>query len=159
MRNGLAILMTLLAGAELAAAQSTPEFPPPLSPGEAIKAATEAAAATRANTGPFDILSDTQGVDFGPYVERILKTVRENWYPRIPLSAEERKGKLAIEFAITKDGQVAGMRLVASSGDVALDRPAWDSIRDSNPFPSLPSEFIRTISRPSRSLLLQSGEH
>ena len=52
-----------------------------------------------------------------------------------------RKGKLAIEFAIKKEGNVADMRLVATSGDVALDRPAWGSIAGSNPFPPLPSEF------------------
>ena len=91
--------------------------------------------------GQLDILSDTQGVDFGPYLQRILQNVRENWYHLIPESAEMKKGKLAIEFAITKDGQVADMRLVASSGDVALDRPAWGSITASNPFPPLPSEF------------------
>ena len=91
--------------------------------------------------GALDILSDTQGVDFGPYLQRILLDVKTNWYLLIPDSAAMKKGKLAIEFAITKDGQVAGMKLVASSGDVALDRPAWGSITNSNPFPPLPSEF------------------
>src|SRR5579862_5842822 len=127
--------------------------------GSAIQQATEAAAANRAGgggqqgdfglgtgahgrqQGALDILSDTQGVDFGPYLQRILQDVRENWYHLIPESAEMKKGKLAIEFAITKDGQVADMRLVASSGDTALDRPAWGSITDSNPFPPLPSDF------------------
>ena len=73
--------------------------------------------------------------------QRILQDVRENWYHLIPESAEMKKGKLAIEFAISKDGQVADMKLVASSGDVALDRPAWGSIIGSNPFPHLPSGF------------------
>jgi TonB family protein len=91
--------------------------------------------------GALEILSDTQGVDFGPYLQRILQDVRENWYHLIPESAEMKKGKLAIEFAITKEGQVADMRLVASSGDAALDRPAWGSITASNPFPPLPNEF------------------
>jgi TonB family protein len=91
--------------------------------------------------GGLDILSDTQGVDFGPYLQRLLHDVKENWYHLIPASASMRRGKLAIEFAITKDGKVADMRLVASSGDVALDRPAWGSITASNPFPPLPSEF------------------
>jgi TonB family protein len=127
--------------------------------GSAIQQATEAAAANRAGgggqqgdfglgtgahgrqQGALDILSDTQGVDFGPYLQRILQDVRENWYHLIPESAEMKKGKLAIEFAITKDGKVADMRLVASSGDVALDRPAWGSITASNPFPPLPSDF------------------
>jgi TonB family protein len=91
--------------------------------------------------GSLDILSDTQGVNFGPYLQRILQDVKENWYHLIPESASMKKGKLAIEFAITKDGRVADMRLVSSSGDVGLDRPAWGSIAASNPFPPLPGEF------------------
>jgi TonB family protein len=130
-----------------------------MTPGQAIQQAAQGAAANRAGgagqegdfglgtgahgrqQGALDILSDTQGVDFGPYLQRILQDVRENWYHLIPESAEMKKGKLAIEFAITKDGKVADMRLVATSGDTALDRPAWGSITASNPFPPLPSEF------------------
>jgi TonB family protein len=91
--------------------------------------------------GALEVLSDTQGVDFGPYLQRVLQEVRENWYHLIPESAEMKKGKLAIEFAITKDGSIAGMHWAASSGDVALDRAAWGGITASNPFPPLPSEF------------------
>ena len=80
-------------------------------------------------------------MDFGPYLKNMLQSVRENWYHLIPESALRKKGELAIEFAITKYGKVADMRLVASSGDVALDRPAWGSITASNPFPALPEEF------------------
>jgi TonB family protein len=88
-----------------------------------------------------DILSDTQGVDFGPYLQGILQHVKTNWYLLDSESASLKKGKLAIEFAITKEGQVAGMKMVAFSGDTTLDRPAWASITNSNPFPALPSEF------------------
>jgi TonB family protein len=129
--------------------------------GSAIQEAEQAAAARRAagggsgdegdfglnrgahgrQMGNLEILSDTQGVDFGPYLQRILQDVRDNWYHLIPESAEMKKGKLAIEFAITKDGKVADMKLVATSGDAALDRPAWGSITASDPFPPLPTEF------------------
>jgi TonB family protein len=131
-----------------------------MSAGQAIQQAAQGAAANRAaggggqegdfglgtgahgrQQGGLDVLSDTQGVDFGPYLQRILQDVKENWYHLIPESAEMKKGKLAIEFAITRDGKVADMRLVATSGDVALDRPAWGSITASNPFPPLPGEF------------------
>jgi len=91
--------------------------------------------------GNLDVLSDTMGVDFGPYLQRVLHDVRENWYLLIPESAEWKKGKLAIEFAIMKDGSVQGLRIVAPSGDVTLDRPAQGSITASDPFPPLPSEF------------------
>lgn len=130
-----------------------------MSAGSAIQDAAHAAAANRGaggqegdfglgtpahgrQVGGLEILSDTQGVDFGPYLQRILEDVRENWYHLIPESAGMKKGKLAIEFAITKDGHVAEMRLIPpGSGDVALDRPAWGSITSSNPFPPLPTQF------------------
>lgn len=134
-----------------------------LSPGAAIQQAERGAAAHRggfagddgnyglgigrkptAAMGPLDILSDTMGVDFGPYLERVLHDVKMNWYNLIPESARAplmKKGKVSIEFAIMKDGKVAGMRLISSSGDVALDRGAWGGITASNPFPPLPGEF------------------
>jgi TonB family protein len=129
-----------------------------MSPGSAIQEATREAATRRGGggqegdfglgtgahgrqMGALEVLSDTQGVDFGPYLARILQEVKENWYRLIPESAVMKKGKLAIEFAITKDGKVAGMKLTDSSGDVSLDRAAWGGITASNPLPPLPSEF------------------
>ena len=94
--------------------------------------------------GQLEVLSDTMGVDFGPYLNRVLQNVRQNWYILIPEVARPpimKQGKLALEFAILKDGQVAGLRRAASSGDDALDRAAWGSITNSNPFPPLPKEF------------------
>jgi TonB family protein len=91
--------------------------------------------------GGLEVLSDTQGVDFGPYLQRVLHDVRENWYIHIPPSAEMKHGSLVIEFAITKDGKVAGMKLVTSSGDIPLDRAAWAGIVGSDPFPALPTDF------------------
>ncbi|MHB8217129.1 MAG: TonB family protein [Candidatus Sulfotelmatobacter sp.] len=91
--------------------------------------------------GNLDVLSDTMGVDFGPYLQRVLHDVKQNWYNAIPESAQMKKGKLSIEFAITKDGKVAGMKLVAGSGDIPLDRAAWAGITASDPFPPLPTEF------------------
>jgi TonB family protein len=135
-----------------------------MSPSSTIEQAARAAAASRAG-GPsvgsggdyglgtgqhagirsnVDVLSDTMGVDFGPYLSRVLHDVRENWYNIIPEVARPplmKQGIVSIQFAITKDGQVAGLRLVSSSGDVALDRAAWGGITGSNPFPPLPPEF------------------
>jgi len=129
-----------------------------MTPGQAIQQAAQGAAANRAGGGQegdfglgkgahgrqlgnLEVLSDTQGDDFGPYLQRILQDVKENWYHLIPESAEMKKGKLAIEFAIMKDGHVQGLRVVAPSGDIALDRPAYGAITASDPFPPLPSEF------------------
>ena len=94
--------------------------------------------------GALEITSDTMGVDFGPYLQRVLHDVKQNWYQIIPESAMApllKKGVVSIEFVITKDGKVAGLHYVSGSGDVALDRAAYGGITASNPFPPLPSEF------------------
>ncbi len=91
-----------------------------------------------------DVLSDTMGVDFGPYLSRVLQSVRMHWYDLIPEVARPpllKKGKVAIEFVILKDGRVAGMQIKSPSGDISLDRAAWGGITGSNPFSPLPSEF------------------
>lgn len=131
-----------------------------MSAGSAIEEATRAAAERRGagqqgqggdfglgtgahgrQLGNLEVLSDTMGVDFGPYLQRVLHDVRQNWYNAIPESAQMKHGNLIIEFAITKDGKVAGMKLVNGSGDVPLDRAAWAGITASDPFPPLPSDF------------------
>jgi TonB family protein len=84
------------------------------------------------------------GVDFGPYLQRVLHAVRQNWYAIIPESAMPpllKRGKVSIEFSILKNGRIAGMTYVAPSGDVALDRAAYGGITASDPFGPLPTEF------------------
>ena len=130
----------------------------PLSASRAIEQAANAAAATRgryagddgdlglgqrqmkARMGP-EILSDTMGVDFGPYLEIIKREVKRNWIPLIPESVMFKKGVVALQFSIMKNGQVAGLQYVNGSGDVSLDRAAYGSITASDPFPPLPTEF------------------
>src|SRR5258707_15189422 len=57
-----------------------------------------------------EILSDTQGINFAPYLRVVVWNVIRNWHELIPPS-ETRKGKLAIELAITKDSKLAAMWL------------------------------------------------
>jgi TonB family protein len=88
------------------------------------------------------ILSDTRGVDFGPYLARVVYIVRRNWLAVIPESARlGEKGRVGIVFEILKDGTVPQLRLVASSGSDPLDRAALTGIHSSAPFPPLPPEF------------------
>ena len=94
--------------------------------------------------GGLEIMSDTMGVDFGPYMKRLKYTVQTHWDPLIPESALPpimRKGVVMIEFSITKDGEVKGMKLISGSGDVSLDRAAWAAITNAIPLPNLPKDF------------------
>lgn len=90
------------------------------------------------------ILSDTRGVDFTPYLIRLLRQVRANWYATIPESARwGEQGRVVIIFTIMPDGAVPSDQpdIVATSGRSHLDRPALAAIRGAQPFPPLPAEF------------------
>jgi TonB family protein len=89
-----------------------------------------------------ELMSDPMGVDFKPYLIRILATVRRNWLSVIPESARMgRRGKVQIQFAINKDGSVPKLVIALPSGTESLDRAAVAGISASNPFPPLPDEF------------------
>jgi TonB family protein len=97
-----------------------------------------------ASLGPFDILSDTQGVDFGPYLSRALQSIKANWYNLIPEEARApllKHGKVTIRFLITPNGKVTGMYIETPSGDIPLDRAAYGGITASDPFSPLPRDF------------------
>lgn len=99
-----------------------------------------------ANRGDLDILSDTMGVDFAPYLSRVKQQVQTNWWNIIPEVARPplmKQGRVVIEFVIMKNGQIGSIKMNPNgySGDVSLDRAAWGGITASNPFQPLPSEF------------------
>ena len=137
-----------------------PNFNTGMSAGEAINQAARGAAAPQqedsgdygANrtpqhpglNGSAEILSDTMGVDFGPYMQRVIAATYRSWTPLIPESARpplSKEGKVGIEFIIAKDGSVKQMVLKFPSGDLALDRAAWGGITGASPYPPLPKEF------------------
>jgi TonB family protein len=105
---------------------------------------TELAPAQSKCHDAIQLLSNPMGVDFTDYTKQIVKSVQKHWYKVIPEAARppaSKKGVVAVEFAIEKDGQVERTQIVAGSGDVSLDRAAWTGFTSSTPFPPLPSKF------------------
>ena len=136
----------------------------PSNPGDAIRQAARAAAQAPptfggelgggAKNGPtssggVQILSDTMGVDFDPYLKRIVYDTERAWWPIIPEVARpplNKVGRVLIRFKILKDGSVKEMLLEGPSGDVSLDRAAWGGILGASPFPSSPKSSKAPIS-------------
>jgi len=90
------------------------------------------------------ILSDTQGVDFNSYLQRLLATVKRNWYTVMPESAlMGDRGIVMLTFKINRDGSVPPQdpNLERTSGKQPLDTAALSSIRTSSPFEPLPPQF------------------
>jgi hypothetical protein len=96
-------------------------------------------------SGGAEILSDTQGVDFGPYMQKLIRETHRTWDPLIPEEVDPpilKRGQCEIIFTILPNGRVQAGSMVLSgrSGDVALDRAAWGGIVGAD-YPPLPSEF------------------
>ncbi len=131
------------------------------SAGEAIKNALDSAAHDRGGgglpgkygssgspvkMGGAEILSDTQNVNFNPYLQRILADIRRNWMPLIPEEARpplSKQGETLIRFSILPDGNIEeqSMHLDGSTHDDAINRSSWGAIVSEGQFPPLPSQF------------------
>jgi TonB family protein len=91
-----------------------------------------------------DILSDTQGVDFRDYINRLLAALKRNWEYVMPESARMGdRGVVFTTFSINPDGSVTAPDpvLERTSGKEPLDNAAMAAIHASNPFEPLPKQF------------------
>jgi TonB family protein len=141
-------------------APTKPSFSSPQTPGDEIRQAIQGAARDRGQysgnygtgapssrqpmNGSVQILSDTMGVDFNAYIQRVIADTYRAWLPIIPESARpplDKEGVVGIRFKISPDGTVKDMLLEFPSGDVSLDRAAWGGITGAAPYPSLPKQF------------------
>jgi outer membrane biosynthesis protein TonB len=95
--------------------------------------------------GDLTVLSDMQGVDFGPYLQKVIGETYRTWYPLIPEEVNApilKRGECEVVFTILPNGRLQphAMILTGRSGDVALDRAAWGAIEGAD-YPPLPREF------------------
>ena len=136
-----------------------PNFSTPTNAGDTVRSAANAAARSHgqggeyganaplshqgANTG-MEVLSDTMGVDFGPYLKRLKRVITAQWYPLIPEECYpplNKEGQTLIRFTIQPNGVVSAMHLDGSTHDIAIDKAAWGGITGVGQMPPLPPEF------------------
>ena len=90
-----------------------------------------------------ELLSNPQGADFKPYLERVLAIVRANWQRVIPEAVRQNRmhGRSVLQFVINRDGSIARVIVAEPSGVNQLDFAASSSLVMSSPLPQLPAEF------------------
>jgi hypothetical protein len=91
----------------------TPPGPPPQSAATISQDRSSSEPQQGDNHGPIDVLSDTKGLDFHHYVDKILPKIQANWYKRVPDSARVpimKKGKVRIAFRLMKDGKITDVQ-------------------------------------------------
>jgi TonB family protein len=136
-RLSFAIALFLVGGVVCDAQSSA--SPSTSGPGAAVtKSETQ-----KAPPGGVEILSDTDGVDFAPYLKQWHLITDKTWQGLMPQEVNApilRKGMVKIRFKILPNGEVTGMVLEGRSAYVSLDRAAWGAITASS-YPPLPMEF------------------
>src|SRR5688572_23393301 len=94
------------------------------------------------STEPQILSPNPKGIDFGPYLNRLLTRLRSNWYLVMPEIARlGQRGRVDIVFTVGRTGSVKDLQVVAQSGYDALDKGALSAIELSNPFQQLPAEY------------------
>ena len=93
--------------------------------------------------GAVQLLTPTDGVDFGTYLAGLVATVKRKWYAVMPDAAlDGTKGKVILLFNIDKNGALSeGPDVESKSGAGPLDEAALAAIRVSAPFKNLPQDF------------------
>jgi TonB family protein len=95
-----------------------------------------------------EVLTETHGINIQPYLDVMLSRVRDEWYIAIHQyikKPEARRGAVEAEFAITRSGEVEGVRITKSAAD-DLDRAVTEALKNVSlpPIPkALPMEQIR----------------
>lgn|ERR1700690_6181 len=144
-RNFLPVLLSaLIFGVSAWCQNAQAPTPDAGSSADQMPAAPSASRPPAASSGPLQVLTDIQGVDFGPYLKGVVVKIRTNWYSVIPEEALPpllKKGNVVLGFKILKNGELKDLDYAKGSGYVSLDRAAYGGITASSPFPPLPPEF------------------
>ncbi len=82
---------------------------------------------------------DTEGVEFGPWVQRFVTQIRRNWF--IPFAAMSMRGHVVVQFNVHKDGRLTDLTVVAPSDVEAFNTSAYNALLNSNPTQPLPPEY------------------
>lgn len=78
-------------------------------------------------------------VDMGSYLMQLQQRVRQQWIPGLTQSSRQT----VVYFAVSRSGQVNGLRVVQPSGSSVTDSAALGAVSRAAPFAPLPTGYPR----------------
>lgn len=79
----------------------------------------------------------SRDVDMGSYLMELQQRVRQQWIPGLTQSSQ----RTVVFFAVSRSGQVRGLRVIRPSGSSVTDQAALSAISRAAPFAPLPSGY------------------
>ena len=99
---------------------------------------------------PPELLTDSRGVDFGPYILLNSSKLKQTWLQSIPPEARpptQLRGEVGVEVTLNKDGHITDLQIQESSGNTSLDRAAFEAVLNTSPYAAFPSSFTGPVCR------------
>lgn len=97
---------------------------------------------TSARPGRDDAITfDTRDYRYTGYMNKLRDKIQSIWVYPPSAAAEGKYGDLKIRFTIKKDGRLARVELVRTSGYRLLDEAAMKALKDGEPYWPLPDEW------------------
>jgi TonB family protein len=72
-----------------------------------------------------DQATATDAVDFAPYMARLQKSIKRNWFP----PKKESSQKTQVTFSLARDGTISNLRVTQSSGDQDEDQAGLRAVQ------------------------------
>jgi TonB family protein len=105
------------------------------------------AAVSQSDSKPgVELLTDSEGIDFKPYIQAVYSTVSYRWMLAMPTSVQlGEQGRNVIKFRILRDGTVPtdSLKIEISSQKKDLDQASLRAIQKAAPFKHLPEKFSK----------------
>ena len=138
--NAVAVAAVLCAGSAVQSQTASSETPQ-----QVPSASIHGIQKQQSHTSGVEILSDTEGVDVGPYLRQWIHITVGTLVKIAPTEANKvslQPGAVAVRFKILPSGKImdGGMVLEERSGQSELDKIAWDAVATSAYSP-LPEQF------------------
>jgi TonB family protein len=94
--------------------------------------------------GNLEILTDTKGVDFNPYLRSVFISIKQKWFSVMPPAVQlGEAGRNSVTFRVMADGSVPKefVTLETRSGKTDLDTASLKAVQKAAPFKHLPDQF------------------
>ena len=88
--------------------------------------------------GP-QILFDSKGVEFGPWIRRFVAQIKRNWF--VPYAFMTMHGQVVLTFYVHDDGSISEVQVVKPSSVDGFTNSSFNAILSSNPTQALPPEY------------------
>jgi len=84
---------------------------------------------------------DPKSTPFGAYDVQVIQAVQKRWFALVDRNPvlRLRTGRVVVSFQLFRDGSVANVKVIESSGDGVEEYLCQQAVNDSKPFPNWPA--------------------